>query len=81
MQSARCNTCGGELIQNSRLRLFVVGLILIGVVGLAPFVPYLWAAALISALAGAYLVVWATLGQGRWCRACKKFAITRPVPN
>jgi len=29
--------------------------------------------AVIVALAGVYLIVWATAGKGQWCRTCKRF--------
>jgi hypothetical protein len=70
-----CNTCGGAMIQRSRPRLLLVGVLMIASVGLAFHVPYFWAPGLILLLLGAYLVLWATLGKGQWCRTCKKFNI------
>jgi hypothetical protein len=69
----QCKTCGGEMIQKSRRRLFVVGALMVAPIGLTPFIPYFWAPGAISLLIGAYLMVWATLGNGCWCRACKRF--------
>jgi hypothetical protein len=63
------------MIQKSRLRLFVVGAALAASIAIAPFVPYFWAPAAILMLTGAYLVVWATVGKGSWCRNCKKFGV------
>jgi hypothetical protein len=28
-------------------------------------------------LTGGYLIIWATVGKGCWCRTCKSFAIGR----
>ena len=33
----------------------------------------LWAPAILLGLTGVYLLAWATVGRGRWCRACKRF--------
>jgi hypothetical protein len=75
MPDSTCSTCGGTMIQKSRLRLFLVGLLMIAALAIAAYLPWLWAPAIISALAGAYLIVWSTLGKGRWCRTCKRFGI------
>ena len=69
-----CPTCGGEMIQKSRARLIVVGLGMIASVAIAFAVPLFWAPGIILALTGIYLLAWATLGQARWCRNCKKFS-------
>ncbi len=71
----KCPTCGGETIQRSRARLLVVGLLMIGATGLVFVIPYFWIPAVVLLLAGSYLVAWATLGRGRWCRQCKKFSV------
>jgi len=63
------------MIQRSRPRLLAVGLCLIASVGLRVVVPMPWAPSIIAALTGAYFVVWATAGKGRWCRQCKTFRI------
>ena len=70
-----CPTCGGEMIQKSRTRLIVVGLCMSASVALAFAVPLFWAPGIILALTGIYLLAWATLGQARWCRNCKKFGV------
>ncbi|HEY2785289.1 MAG TPA: hypothetical protein VGJ05_09965 [Fimbriiglobus sp.] len=70
-----CSTCHGEMIQKSRARLFVVGAVMIASVALAFFVPYFWVPGSLLFLTGSYLVVWATLGKGCWCRNCKTFRI------
>ena len=65
------------MIQKSRARLIVVGLSLV-VASASAFVwAVLWVPAIIAALTGAYLLVWATLGGARWCRSCKAFPIRR----
>ena len=71
--SPKCPACGGDLIQKSRARLLVVGLLMVCSPVLAWLLPILWAPAIVLALTGLYLLVWATLGRGRWCRSCKMF--------
>jgi hypothetical protein len=71
-----CKTCGGETVQKGRRRLLLVGVLLLASTGVAAVHPYLWAAGALLFLAGAYLVAWATLGRGRWCRACKRFSVS-----
>lgn len=71
----RCPACGGELIQKSRVRLLLTGLAMLAAVGLAHVWPALRAPAIVLALTGIYLVIWATLGRARWCRSCKKFPL------
>jgi hypothetical protein len=71
----RCPTCGSETIQRSRARLLVVALLMIGATGLVFVIPYFWIPAVVLLLASGYLIAWATLGQGRWCRQCKKFSV------
>ena len=68
-----CRTCGGEMIQKNRWRLFLVGLLMVAAIASAFFVPYFWVLGVLLLPAGAYLMVWATLGRGYWCRTCKKF--------
>lgn len=63
------------MIQKSRLRLFVVGGAMIASTVLAIVVRDLWPLGMILTIIGMYLVVWATLGKGRWCRNCKRFKI------
>jgi hypothetical protein len=63
------------MIQKGRWRLLVVGALMVASIGLAPFVPFSWAPGGLLFLAGAYLLVWATLGKGFWCRACKRFSV------
>jgi hypothetical protein len=72
----KCSTCGTELIQKSRPRLFLVGLLLCASPLLAIAGKIFWIPGIILALAGGYLMVWATLGKGRWCRTCKSMRIS-----
>jgi hypothetical protein len=68
-----CRRCGGEVVQKSRTRLVVVGGVLIVAALLSAVWPILWAAALLTGLTGAYLLMWVAIGRGRWCRGCKRF--------
>jgi len=68
-----CVQCGNPLIRRDRLLLFLVGVAMCATSLIAYFVPPLWAPALLAMLAGAYLIVWSTLGKGLWCRQCKSF--------
>src|SRR5262249_25152927 len=68
-------SCGGEMIQKSRWRLFIVGVLLSASIAIAFFFPYFWAPGIILELTGLYLMVWATFGEGCWCRTCKKLSI------
>jgi hypothetical protein len=70
-----CDRCGGEVVQKSRWRLFAVGAILCAAPVLALFFSYFWLPGIVCALIGLYLIVWATLGRGLWCRQCKTFRI------
>jgi hypothetical protein len=38
-----------------------------------PYRAFAWVIGLFAALVGIYLLLWATLGKGRWCRQCKIF--------
>jgi hypothetical protein len=70
-----CKTCGGEMIQKSRTRLLVVGILMLAAIAPPFYFPILWAPAVILLLAGIYLLIWAAPGRGLWCRTCKKFSI------
>jgi hypothetical protein len=41
--------------------------------GLGLISPLLWMPAAILAVTGAYLLAWASIGKGPWCRGCKRF--------
>ena len=71
----KCKTCNEQMIQKSRGRLFAVGLAQMASLALAFRFPWFWVPGLILFLSGAYLIVWATLGRGGWCRTCKRFSV------
>jgi hypothetical protein len=71
----RCRNCNGELIRRNPVLLFVVGVLMCASVSIAVFVPLFWIPGIILALAGVYLIAWATLAGGRWCRQCKNFPL------
>ena len=71
----RCKTCNGEMVQKSRFRLITVGLAEMGLIAIAFRNSWFWAPGIILFLIGAYLITWATVGRGAWCRTCKKFSI------
>ena len=61
------------MIQKSRARLVLVGLFMTAAMFIPIYVNWFWAPGIVLALTGVYLIAWATVGQGRWCRNCKKF--------
>jgi hypothetical protein len=68
-----CRICGGEMVQKNRGRLFSVGILMVASIASAFKVAYFWVPAIILFLTGLYLIIWATLGKGSWCRVCKRF--------
>jgi hypothetical protein len=72
-----CPACGAGLIQKSRLRLIVVGLCMMASIAIAFDFPIFWGPGIILVLTGIYLLLWATIAKGRWCRNCKEIAIDR----
>ncbi|HET7535157.1 MAG TPA: hypothetical protein VFJ90_01790 [Candidatus Didemnitutus sp.] len=73
----KCPACGTEMIQKSRRRLLGTGIAFLLASGIAYWFPRVWPVAVVAGLTGAYLIVWATAGKGRWCRECKTFRIAR----
>ena len=73
MPMGPCKRCGGEVVQKSRVRLALVGVLMLAPLGLGVLWPPLWVPAVILGLTGVYLLVWASAGHGRWCRGCKCF--------
>ena len=69
----KCKICNEEMIQKDRWRIGIVGVLLVASMMAAFFVPYFWVLGIFLVMIGCYLIVWATLGKGRWCRTCKKF--------
>jgi hypothetical protein len=68
-----CRRCGGEVVQKPIARLVVVGVAMLATASLAVVWPVLWPPAVVLGLTGIYLVAWAAIGRGRWCRGCKRF--------
>jgi hypothetical protein len=61
------------MVRKNPLRLFLVGLLMAASPAAAVFAPDLWVPAIILVLTAVFLMTWATLGRGYWCRGCKKF--------
>ena len=72
----RCSTCGSVLVRKQPgLLLVVAALMLAGCTALFHFVHGVRFIGFTFGLAGCYLVAWALIGKGRWCRQCKRFPI------
>jgi hypothetical protein len=69
----QCRRCGGEVVQKPLARLVLVGAAMLALASLGIVWQSLWLPALLVALTGIYLVSWAAVGRGRWCRGCKRF--------
>lgn len=80
MTAINCKTCGQEMIQKSRLRLVVVGVVMIAMTGFPFYIPWLIGPGIISLLTGICLLIWATLGRGCWCRNCISFNVVFSKP-
>lgn len=65
------------MIQKSRSQLIMVGLGMIALCGLTLALRTLRAPGLVAGLTGIFLIIWATVGKGRWCTRCKTFRISR----
>jgi ABC-type Mn2+/Zn2+ transport system permease subunit len=67
-----CPTCGTELTLKSKSLLIAVGLAMLA--SIAGIFLSLWLVlpAGLTAIVGAYLILWATRGKALWCRTCKK---------
>lgn len=68
-----CKRCGGEVVRKNPRRLALVGILMVATLGLGVFWWPLWLPAAVCMLTGAYLLSWASIGRGRWCRGCKRF--------
>ena len=75
MRVTKCKTCGGVMIQKNRSRLFIIGALMIASLGITGLVRLFWIPGIVLLLTGSYLIIWATLGKGCWCRTCKKFDV------
>ena len=71
----RCRTCGGDMVQKSRLRLSAIGLLMTTSIAIVFRFAWFWVPAILLIPMGIYLLVWATLGRGYWCRSCKKISL------
>ncbi|HEV7608969.1 MAG TPA: hypothetical protein VGO61_16620 [Steroidobacteraceae bacterium] len=71
----KCRNCRGGLIRRNPAQLLVVGLIFCSSLSIAFFAPLFWVPGIILFVAGLYLIAWATLARGMWCRQCKTFSI------
>jgi len=69
-----CPKCQGALLRRNPVQLFVVGVLLCASLTIAFLVPLFWVPGIILFLAGLYLIAWAILAKGMWCRQCKAFA-------
>lgn len=74
-EARRCRKCDGPLIRRDPVLLFVVGVLMCALLSIALFTSWFWIPGIILFLAGAYLIAWATLAGGRWCRHCKTFSV------
>jgi hypothetical protein len=73
----QCPACGGGLLQKNRLKLISVGLaMLVAAVSIYRVSHALAVLAILLVLTGAYLVAWGSLGEGLWCRHCKRFPVS-----
>jgi len=43
------------------------------------FIAAFWVLAILTAIIAIYLLLWAVIAKGFWCRDCKKFPLRRPV--
>lgn len=74
----KCPHCDTDLLEKSRIALFLAGIFfLAGAVALVFLYTIIWIAALLLLVVAAYLLTWAILGKGLWCRTCKRFPIVR----
>jgi hypothetical protein len=63
------------MVRRNPIRLVLVGLLMVAAPAMAAFLPFLWVPAIVSTLSGLYLIAWASLGKGYWCRECKRFSL------
>lgn len=72
-----CPHCNEPLIRRDRTVLLASGLVFVAAV-LAGFISWwlLFPTGFLS-LIGLYLIAWATIGKGLWCRQCKQVPFTQ----
>jgi hypothetical protein len=64
----QCRRCGGDVVQKPVGRLVGVGAAMLAGACLGVVWPVVWPLAAVLAVTGAYLLAWAMIGKGRWCR-------------
>jgi len=71
-----CPTCNAELIQRSRLTLFLAGVVFAAVaIVLVWLSQWLWLPAALLVVIALYLAIWSWRANGLWCRDCKRFPV------
>ena len=75
-----CPRCQGALIRRNPVQLFVVGVLMCASLAVAFVEPVLWVPGIVVFLGGLYLIAWAILAKGMWCRQCKTFARVQASP-
>ena len=71
-----CPTCNAELVQRSRLMLFLAGVTFAGVaIVLVWLSQWLWLPAAFLVVIALYLAIWSGWAKGLWCRDCKRFPV------
>ena len=69
-----CPACNAELVQRSRLTLFLAAVAFAGVaIVFVRLSPWLWLPAAFLVVIALYLAIWSGWAKGLWCRACKRF--------
>jgi len=75
-----CPTCNAELVQRSRVTLFLAGVAFAGIaIALVCLSSWLWLLAAILVVIALYLVIWSGWAKGLWCRDCMRFPARRSV--
>jgi hypothetical protein len=67
-----CPTCNSELTPKSKSRLMAAGVALLAAAPSVLISRWLAPVVLLACVIGMYLILWATRGNGLWCRNCKK---------
>jgi len=75
-----CPTCNAELVQRSRLTLYLAGVAFAAVaIAFVWLSSWLWLPAALLVVTALYLVIWSGWAKGLWCRDCKRFPARRGV--
>lgn len=71
-----CPACNAELVQRSRLTLFLAGVAFAAVaIVLVRLSQWLWLPAALLVVIALYLAIWSGWAKGLWCRDCKRFPV------